>query len=91
MKVQIVNHAGVTRELDFVRFEGHDKPAAVVKWGVAGAYRLDLLTNQLTGARSIVVTNWRAADVAELRILHARWLKGRSDKAKPGAAGRAAR
>ena len=83
MKIEIVSDAGAVRVLDLVRFDGDQKPLAVVRWGMAGTYEIDLTANCLRHARGVVVTNWRAVDVGALLEQHAAWRRRRRELAKP--------
>lgn len=81
--IEIVSDRGDRRTLELVRFEGDSQPLAIVRWGVAGVYRLELHTNRLVGARGILLVNWRAADVDALLEQHRAWRRARRTHAKP--------
>jgi len=83
MTIEIISNAGDVRALELVRFEGDVHPLAIVRWGIAGVYTLELRTNRLLGKRGIPVTNWRARDVEVLRERHEAWRRARHENAKP--------
>lgn len=84
MLVEIVNDAGQRRALELVRFDGDERPVAVLRWELAGAYDLDLRENVLRHSRArTLLTNWRAANVEDLRQRHAAWRDARRSSAKP--------
>lgn len=74
---------GETRTIDFVRFEGHDAPVAIVRWGLAGLYRVDLRTGHVIGQKGIPVVNWVARNFLAIAEEHARWLARRREFSRP--------